>query len=83
MGVGGRKVLRDDVYGRIRFPFRADHLFFKKNGLYDFPQHHWKTRAVNSLMLLLTRIPFIRKEIYTRRMKEEMIKPLQKVLAKE
>ena len=83
LGVGGRKVLRDDVYGRIRFPFRADHLFFKKNGLYDFPQHHWKTRAVNSLMLLLTRIPFIRKEIYTRRMKEEMIKPLQKVLAKE
>jgi multimeric flavodoxin WrbA len=83
LGVGGRKVLRDDVYGRIRFPFRADHIFYKKNGLYDFPQHAWKTRALNSLMLLLTRIPFIRKEIYTRRMKEEMIKPLQKVLEKE
>ena len=83
LGVGGRKVLRDDVYGRIRFPFRADHIFYKRNGLYDFPQHHWKTRALNAVMLLLTRIPFMRKEIYTGRMKEEMIKPLQKVLEKE
>lgn len=80
LGVGGKKVFRDDLYGRLRFPFRADHNFYKKNGLYDFPQKHYKSRMTNSLMLLLSRIPSVRKEIYTKRIKREMIKPLQKVL---
>lgn len=80
LGVGGKKVIRDDIYGRLRFPFRADHNFFKKNGLYDFPQKDVTSRMTNSMMMLLTRIPWIRKEIYTKRMKTEMVKPLQKVL---
>jgi hypothetical protein len=83
LGVGGKKVIRDDIYGRLRFPFRADHNFYKKNGLYDFPQKDYKSRITNSIMLLLSRIPSIRKEIYIKRMKAEMIKPLQKVLERE
>ena len=80
LGVGGKKVIRDDIYGQLRFPFRADHNFYKKNGLYDFPQKGYRTRITNSMMLLLSRIPSLRKEIYTKRIKTEMIKPLQKVL---
>jgi hypothetical protein len=29
LGVGGMKIFRDDVWGRLRFPFRADHQFYK------------------------------------------------------
>ena len=83
LGVGGKKVIRDDIYGPLRFPFRADHNFFKKNGLYDFPQKDYKSRITNSMMMLLSRIPSIRKDIYTKRIKTEMIKPLQKVLKRE
>ncbi len=83
LSVGGRKILRDDVYGRLRFPFRADHRFYKKNGLYDFPQKNYKSRILNVIMMILSRIPSIRKEIYIKRMKEEMIKPLQNVMEKE
>lgn len=83
LGVGGKKVLRDDIYGRLRFPFWADHRFFKMNKMYDFPQKNYKSRIKNTALLLMTRIPFIRKEIYTKRMKEEMVKPLQKVLERE
>ena len=83
LGVGGKKILRDDIYGRLRFPFRADHSFYKANGLYDFPQKDYKARITNSIMTLLSKMPFIRKEIYTKRMKTELIKPLQKVLERE
>jgi hypothetical protein len=82
LGVGGMKIFRDDVWGRLRFPFRADHQFYKKHGVYDFPQKDYKGRIMSQILLLLTKIPKIRKEIYHRRMKEEMIKPLQKALEK-
>ncbi|MFT5701167.1 MAG: hypothetical protein ACI8ZB_004056 [Desulforhopalus sp.] len=83
LGVGGSKVFRDVIYGRLRFPFRADHNFYKKNGWYDFPQKDYKSRITNSMMLLLNRMPSMRKEIYTKRIKTELIKPLQKVLERE
>lgn len=80
LGFAGMKVFRDHIWGRCRFPFRADHLFYKKHRLYDFPQKDFKTRIVNSILLLLTKIPIVRKEIYSKRINEETIKPLQKVL---
>ena len=80
LGVGGMKVFRDDVYGRLRFPFRADHKFYRKHGMYDFPQKEYKTRITNSMLLLLTKIPSMRKEIYTKKIKAEMIKPLRKIV---
>ena len=82
LGIGGMKIFRDDIYGRLRFPFRADHKFYHKHGLYDFPQKDYKQRIINSIMLLLTKMPSMRKEIYTKRIKMEMIKPFQKILEK-
>lgn len=80
LGVGGAKIFRDDVYSRLRFPFQADHRFYRKHGMYDFPQKDYKSRITNAMLMLLTKIPSMRKEIYTRRIKTEMIKPLLKVL---
>ena len=80
LGVGGMKVFRDDVWGRLRFPFQADHKFYKEHGLYDFPQKDYKARVISGILILLTKIPHMRKEIYQKRMKSEMIKPFQKIL---
>ncbi|MGO8991359.1 MAG: flavodoxin family protein [bacterium] len=82
LGVGGMKIFRDDIWGKLRFPFQADHSFYKRHGFYDFPQKDYKTRIIVALLMLLTRIPAMRKEIYRKRMREEMIKPLQKILKK-
>ena len=79
LGIGGKKIFRDDIRARLRFPFRADHEYFKKHGLYDFPQKDYRARITSAILLLLTRIPRIRKEIDSR-MKDEMIKPLRKVV---
>ncbi len=80
LGVAGTKIFRDDIYSRLRFPFQADHRFYRRHGLYDFPQKDYKSRITNSMLMLLTKVPPMRKEIYTRRIKTEMLKPLQKVL---
>lgn len=83
LGVAGRQVIRDNVFGPLRFPFRADHRFFKRNGLYDFPHKDYRTRIRNTLLMLLSRMPPVRKGIYAKRMTAEMIKPLQKMLDRE
>ena len=80
LGVGGRKVLRDEVYGRLRFPFQSDHQFYRKHGFYDYPQKEYKTRIKNLFYKFLLKIPSMRKEIYKKRMIPEMIKPLQKIV---
>jgi multimeric flavodoxin WrbA len=80
LGVGGMKIFRDDIWGKLRFPFQADHKFYKRYGVYDFPQKDYKTRMMVTLLMLLTKIPTMRKEIYRKRIKEEMVKPLQKLI---
>ena len=80
LGVGGMKIFRDDIWGKLRFPFQADHRFYKKHHLYDFPQRDYKARMTNAVLMLLTKIPSMRKEIYRKRMKEEIVKPFQKVV---
>jgi len=47
LGVGGFKIFRDDVYGRNRFVFLADHKWYEEHGVYDsFPQND--KRAIKS-----------------------------------
>jgi len=79
LGAGGTKLLRDEIWGSLRFPFRADYVAYKKLGVFDFPQKKYKTRFQNAIMLLLSKLPAFRKEA-NKRMKEEMVKPLKKVL---
>jgi multimeric flavodoxin WrbA len=82
LGVGALKIFRDDIWGRLRFPFQADHRFYKRHGIYDFPHKDYKARAANTALILLTKIPRIRREIYRKRIKEEMVKGLRKVVEK-
>ena len=77
------KIFRDDIFGRLRFPFVADHKFYKQQGIYNFQQKNYKIRIKNVFMVLLTKVPSIRKEIYTKRIKDGMIKPLQKILSQD
>jgi multimeric flavodoxin WrbA len=79
LSVGGRKIFRDEIWGDLRFVFQADHRFYSRYGVYDFPQKRYKMRAVVGVMMLLTRIPRFREEI-RRRTKVEMVKPYQKVV---
>jgi multimeric flavodoxin WrbA len=78
--VGGRKVFRDEIWSSLRFPFQADDRYYAKHGMYDFPHGHYKARMTSRLLILLTKIPAMRKEIYLKKLKTEMIKPLQKVV---
>ncbi|MBT3255682.1 MAG: hypothetical protein HN366_04370 [Deltaproteobacteria bacterium] len=79
--IGGRKIFRDDIWGRLRFVFQADYRFYKEHGMYDFPQKDFGVRIKNSTMMLLTKIPAFKKE-FIKRLKGEMIKPHQKILGK-
>ncbi|MCP4640559.1 MAG: hypothetical protein GY851_09005 [bacterium] len=81
-GVGGQKVFRDEIWEKFRFIYQADHRFYKKHGLYDFPQKNIKMRLFTALMLPLLRIPRIQRE-FNLRMKTGMLRPLQKVIERE
>jgi multimeric flavodoxin WrbA len=59
--------------------FRADYLLYKKLEVFDFPQKNYKMRIQSAIMSLLSKSPGFRNEI-NKRMKNEMVKPLQKVL---
>lgn len=78
--VGGWKIFRDEIDSWLRFPFAADHRYYRTHGLYDFPRRFSKRRILSGIMLLLSRIPSVRNEIYKKRLKHEMIKPFKSVL---
>ncbi|MBU2631099.1 MAG: flavodoxin, partial [Proteobacteria bacterium] len=79
LGTGSHKVFRDEIFGKIRFICQADHRYYIKNNLYDFPHKNYKNRMFNVLMTFLTKIPKFRKELY-KRAEVEMCKPYQKVV---
>ena len=79
LAVGGRKIFRDEIWGDLRFVFQADHRFYSRHGVYDFPQKRYRMRATVAIMMLLTKLPRFREEV-RRRTKVEMVKPYQKVV---
>jgi multimeric flavodoxin WrbA len=79
LGLGGIKVFRDDVWGKLRIAFQADHRTYKRLGIYDFPQRNIRVRLLNALIVPLFRIPKVREE-FTKNIKNGMIQPYQKVL---
>lgn len=79
LAVGGRKIFRDEIWASLRLVFRADHRYYKTHGLYNFPTRSLKTRLGEGVLSLLLRIPRFRKE-FRNRIKDEMVKPLAKVI---
>jgi multimeric flavodoxin WrbA len=67
LGVGGAKIFRDEMYGRLRFIFQKDYFYLKRHKMLDFPQYQWKTRLLN-MLLPLTRIPAVKKMIQSKTM---------------
>jgi multimeric flavodoxin WrbA len=81
LGVGGAKIFRDDIYGRLRMTFQADHKFLSRHKMYDFPQKDFQTRILGGVMISLTNLRGFRKEFY-KRILQEMVKPHRKVVDK-
>ena len=66
---GAHKVFRDYNWSGIRLVWQSDHRFYKKNGLYDFPQKNKLKNMILSAMMLIIRIPFLRKRYYNKLIK--------------
>jgi hypothetical protein len=79
LGVGAAKLFRDEIWEKMRLVFPMDHRYFKTHGLYNFPHRSLKLRAVETVFSLLLLLPSFRRE-FRKRIKQEMIKPLQKMI---
>lgn len=81
LGEGGRRIFRDEIWGSLRFVFQADHRYFKKSKMYDFPHKNVLFRIVNTIVVLVSRLPFLRRRI-RQGMKDFMIRPYQRIIEK-
>ncbi|MCD4700190.1 MAG: NAD(P)H-dependent oxidoreductase [Phycisphaerae bacterium] len=63
LGVGARKVFRDEIWGRLRIAFLADHRVYKTLGLFDFPQRDMRVRLLSAVGTLGMSIPPVREKI--------------------
>ena len=78
-GVGGMKIFRDLIY-QMRGMMRADHKFYKKQGIYDFPQKKFLTSMKMYLVgLLLSNEQILAK--MGNKMNEGMLMPYEKLFA--
>ncbi len=79
LGVAGKKLFRDELYIRLRFPFVKDYQSYKERGNFDFPQKDVKTLLMNNFFTFLARFPKIRKEIYSKHMMTGIINSFSKI----
>lgn len=63
LGLGGRKIFRDLIYGMRGFA-KDDHRFYRKNKLYDFPQRKIGNQMFNILMGIPFSFRFFRREAH-------------------
>lgn len=77
-GVGGSLIFRDLIWTMRGF-MKADHKFFKKHGLYNFPQKQKKTALMMYMVGALVSNPKIKAKMGNK-MSEGMIAPYKKVL---
>ncbi|MGV8118481.1 MAG: NAD(P)H-dependent oxidoreductase [Candidatus Xenobiia bacterium LiM19] len=78
LGLGAHKVLRDLVY-EMSFVFRADNIFYKAHGLYDYPQNNVGKRLNNLFMQAILTVPQVRDE-FAKCSKDKMLEPYLKIL---
>lgn len=77
-GVGGTKIFRDLIY-LMQGMMKADHKFYKKHGIYDFPQYQYKKIWQMKMVGLLISIPSVQKKLKGQ-MSQYIIGPYQKVI---
>lgn len=79
-GIGGMKIFRDLIW-LMRGMMKADHKFYKKHGIYDFPQKKWPTACAMMLVgAILSNKKLVAK--MGNKMTEGMLMPYKKVLDK-
>ena len=79
-GVGGMKIFRDLIY-QMRGMMRADHKFYKKQGIYDFPQK----KKLTSLKMYLVGMLLSNEKILSKmgnKMNDGMLMPYEKLFRK-
>ena len=79
-GVGGMKIFRDLIY-QMRGMMRADHKFYKKQGIYDFPQK----KKLTSLKMYLVGMLLSNEKILAKignKMNDGMLMPYEKMFKK-
>ena len=79
-GVGGMKIFRDLIY-QMRGMMRADHKFYKKQGIYDFPQK----KRLTSMKMYLVGMLLSNEKILAKmgnKMNEGMLMPYEKMFNK-
>jgi len=79
-GVGGMKIFRDLIW-LMRGLMKADHKFYKKHGIYDFPQKKKGTVLKMYLVGALISSPKLKAKMGSK-MTEGMLMPYKKVLDK-
>lgn len=79
-GLAGHLIFRDFVY-RARGIFRADHLYYEKHGLYNFPNKNRRNSWMNTWFLTLQRVPSMRRQMQAR-IVGDMVKPFKNALEK-
>ncbi|MGL5677443.1 MAG: NAD(P)H-dependent oxidoreductase [Cellulosilyticaceae bacterium] len=80
LGVGGMKIFRDLIYV-MRGLMKEDHRFYKKHGIYDFPQKQIGTRLKMQSVGALMSIPSVRKKMRGK-MNDAIMAPYKKVIDK-
>lgn len=80
LGVGGMKIFRDLIY-QMRGMMKADHKFYKTNGLYDFPQKNCSRAAAMYLVGALLSSEKVLSKMGNK-MNEGMLLPYEKLLEK-
>ena len=79
-GVGGMKIFRDLIW-IMRGLMKADHKFYKKHGVYDFPQKQRGKMILMCFLGSLVRNPKIKAKMGNK-FNEGMVAPYKKVLKK-
>ena len=79
-GVGGMKIFRDLIWV-MRGIMKADHKFYKKHGVYDFPQKQRGKMILMCLLGAMVRNPKIKAKMGNK-FNEGMVAPYKKVLKK-
>lgn len=79
-GVGGMKIFRDLIWIMQGF-MKADHKFYKEHGQYDFPQKKFGTMLAMYMVGGLMASPAMKGK-GAKQMRDGMLAPYQKVLAK-
>ncbi|MBN2650994.1 MAG: NAD(P)H-dependent oxidoreductase [Spirochaetales bacterium] len=77
-GIGGKKIFRDLIY-LMRGLTKADHKFYKKQGIYDFPHKRKLYTFKIQLLGAMMAIPQVKTKLRGQ-MNEAIIKPYQKVI---